>query len=46
MHKQENGERKEEKPTYSALVKNAGSSGRPWYTQRRRVLLNVYIAML
>ena len=35
-----------EKPTYSSLVKSAGASGRPWYTQRRRVLLNLYIGML
>ncbi|KAF8575652.1 general substrate transporter [Ramaria rubella] len=43
-HKPEDEKRQEQRPTYSSLINCPDA--KPWYTQRRRVLLNAYIAML
>ena len=42
--KMEDGKQMEQRLTYSSLVNDP--SAKPWYTQRRRVLLNAYIVML
>ncbi|KAF8578073.1 general substrate transporter [Ramaria rubella] len=43
-HKPEDEKGHEQRPTYPSLVNRPDA--KPWYTQRRRVLLNAYIVML